>query len=246
MIPTELSEPSKVWTDQKFLMLGAGKIGKSAFWAEGGKKTLFFECEPSLSHLKLMKVPCRSWEDLRAAYGELIAMKDDFPFDTIVLDTVDRVVSYADEETIECTRAKFAKSIAQGKIEINGVGDVPNGAGWFMSTKLVDNFLMKMADLPCALVMVSHVQNIEITEPSRKYHKDTISIGGKTGRGLLYFTDHTIQVKSRYVGTELQRYLVTRPSDSMEAGSRGEVLPENMAWNGDMSTNYEEFRKLFT
>src|SRR3990167_1801803 len=244
-IPKQKTEPSKKWREQKFLMIGPGKIGKSAFWAEG-EKTLFLECEPGLNHLAVFKVPIRSWEDFRQACGKLKGEGDKLAFDTIVIDTGDKYADLAGQEVVERANEKFSKAIEKG-LEINSIGDVPEGGGWYQWTKLVHNGLDFLVKLNVAVVVISHYNLKEISTPTMKYNRETISIGGQCGTKLLHWDDHTLNVKAEMSkGGDLKRRIVTRPTLTIEAGSRGNIVPDGFELNGDMKANYTRFRALFT
>jgi len=229
--------------DQKFLMIGPGKVGKSAFWAEA--KALFLEFESGLNHLEVFKVPMRSWQDFRDVCGELTADKDKLPYDTVVIDTGDKYADLAGEEVVARAQHKFQKAIDKG-LEINSIGDVPEGGGWYQWTKLVHGGLDFLSKLPIAVVVISHYNIKEVKTPSTKYNKETISIGGQCGTKLLHWADHTLNLKAEYSkGGELSRRIVTRPTLTVEAGSRGAIVPDGFKLNGDMAENYSRFRKLF-
>lgn len=240
-LPTEKRKATRRWIDQKFLMIGPGKVGKSAFWAEG-EKTLFLEFEPGLNHLNVLAQPLRTWDELKELY---LLLKDadanTFPYDTIVFDTVDRMVDLATEEVIANGRRKYAK-MAQ---DINGVGDVPNGAGWAWQKELISNVLRKFEELPAASVLIGHWNNKEIKEPTRTYHRDTISIGGQTGMKIIHWADHTLHVRVTTAGDTQERLVLARPTATVEAGSRGELVPPVTKWSPDMHANYQALRQLF-
>lgn len=257
VLPTKKTVAINRWIDQKILMLGPGGIGKSEFWAQG-EKTLFLECEPGLGHLSVLKVPCRDWGDIREAYAQLYlaaqamgwdASKPDyevaakFPYDTIVIDTIDRFVSFGSEETIGRAKLKYKKDIADA---INSLGDIPNGAGWYSQTELIGNSLRKFEGLPCAVVLIGHLKKETIEEATRKIPYTTISIGGQTGTNLLYWSDHTMHLQSRMVGDEIRRQVRTKPTENIEAKSKGGVIADPMPWGPDAKENYDRLRKLFT
>lgn len=258
ILPTEKSEKDKRWMMQKFLMMGQGKIGKSEFWAQGDR-SLFIETEPGLAHLSVMKVPVRNWQEIREVGAELILLWEalkkkhgvsskakltaeqckEFPYDTVVVDTLDRLVNYSAEECVERGRNKFPKN------KIDAIGDIPNGAGWFWSTSNIGNCVAKLEELPVALVLVSHVKMEEVTEPTQKYHKKTIAIGGNTGTSILHFVDHTLQIEAFRRGDEIVRKIRSKPQQELEAGSRGDIVPDGMEWGAVAKDNYAKFRKLF-
>ena len=238
-LPTEKQQPSKEWTRQKSLMIGPGKVGKSSFWAQG-EKTLFLATEPGLTHLACLQVPIRSWEEAREVYSLLLAATP-FPYDTLVVDTIDKLIALSHEEAVMRAREKFSKIAG----EIHTIGDIPEGVGWYWSSNMIDMFLAKLKEFPAHLVLIGHVQTKEIKEPTRKYDKETINVGGQMGTKLLHWADHTLHVQARYTGERLERVIRTLPSQTLEAGSRGRVVPDGMRWGEDDAANYAAFRKLF-
>lgn len=224
-------------------MLGPGKIGKSDFWSRG-EKTLFLECEPGLNHLEVMSLQCRGWSDIQQAGGLLYKAweKGGLLYDTLVIDTADRFVAYANEEIITRAKEKYKEEVAS---KINSIGDIPNGSGWYWSTELVTNALRKFTDLPLAVVLIAHVERKTVEEPTRKYTRETISIGGQTGTNILHWADHTLLVRARQNGDKIERCLRTKPMDSMEAGSRGNIVEDGFMWEASMAENYRKFRALF-
>lgn len=222
------------------MCIGPGGIGKSEFWAQG-EKTLFVECEPGLNFLEVMKVPVRNWDDfinLGTALHQAQAAGN-FPYDTIVIDTVDKWIDRANEEVIARGKAKFPKN------EISTIGDLPNGTGWFWATDLIDTYLDKLTKFPCAVVLIGHAENKKIKEPTGDYDKATVTIGGKMGTGLLHWADHTLHIQAYQQGTNLRRIVRTKPTQSREAKSRGGAVPDGWEWGDNMAANYKKLRGLF-
>lgn len=239
-LPTKKTDVDSRFTSQRFGMLGLAGIGKSEFWAQD-ENALFLNTEGGLNALKVFEIPIRSWSDLREAYGALKIQADtgSFPYSIIVIDTVDRLVDLAQEETVN--RAKeFYK-----KIEINTIGDIPNGAGWYKQKEMVMGFFNKLELLPCAIAFIAHSDIKRIKDTTAEYDKVTISIGGQLGDDLLAFTDHTLNIEAHRFGDKLQRIVYTMPSQSREAKSRGSMIPNGMKWSDNMAENYKAFRGLF-
>ena len=243
VLPIKKSEKDMSYAKQKFGMIGAAGIGKSEFWAQD-KDAFFIEAEQGLNFLEVFKMPARNFEDLRNIFALLkeAELSGKFPYSIVVIDTIDRIVDYAEEEIV--TRAKsFYTKMAN---EINTVGDIPNGAGWYKCKDLVMNFLNKLAELPCAIAYVGHLNQKTFKDGVREVNKNTISIGGKLGLELLAWTDHTLHVEAHMMGDKLRRKVWTKPTQSKEAKSRGGVLPDGWEWKDDMKENYKYLRSIFT
>lgn|GEM_PF-7049341 len=238
-LPTTRSEVDRRWIAQRFGMIGPPGIGKSKFWSFCNG--LYIQTEAGLNHLKVMKLPCRSWEEFKDIYSALIRVSQagTFPYDTIIIDTIDKFVDYAQAEVVERGRNKFKG------IEINTVGDLPNGAGWAWSLDLVENALSKLGDLPCAVAYIGHLEMKEVKEPTRSIHKQTISIGGKMGGMLTAWPDHLLNITAQFIGSESKRIVRTLPSQTVEAKSREGLVPDNWQWEKDDEANWKKFRGLF-
>lgn len=224
-------------------MIGPPGIGKSGFWSycDG----LYIQTENGLNHLQVMKTPVRSWSDAQKVYSALMQayQKDGkLPYDTIIIDTIDKLIDLVHEEVVERGKAKFTK-IAD---DINTIGDLPNGAGWAWAQDLVENYLHKLEELPCHIVYVGHLENKEIKEPTRSITKQTISVGGKMGGMLTAWPDHFLNVSANYQGNELRRVVRTLPSATLDGKSRGGMVKDGWVWDRDDKKNWEAFRALFT
>ena len=243
-LPTVKTGPSKKWSEQKFLTIGQGKLGKSHFWSMGDK-TLFLEFEAGLNHLECLRVPVRSWEEFVEVLNALYKAHQagQFPYDTLVVDTLDRMIDLGNEYVIDRAREKYEKSVGS---KIETIGDIPNGAGWFNASNLIRITLDKMKAFPAALVLIGHTKLDRLKDGTREYTKATINIGGQMGTGLIHWADHTLHWKARLRGDTIERNIRTVPSEELEAGSRGSVVPDGFRIDGDMKASYQKFRSLFT
>lgn len=239
-LPTTKSEVDSRFSSQKIAMLGQPKIGKSEFFSAG--KVLFLQTEAGLNHLRCMKVPIQSWEVFREAVGALInasQKKEEFPYEMVLIDTIDRLVDLGNEEVVEKQR-QFFKSV-----EINHISDIPNGKGWSLAQQLIENALTKLEELPCAVGFIGHLDIKEVKLPTSVVHKQTISIGGKMGGMLLAWADHILNIQATFRGTELIRTVRTIPNQAMEAGSRGMMVPDGWVWAQSAEENWKKFRGFF-
>lgn len=220
-------------------MIGPAGIGKSKFWSYAN--ALYIQTEAGLNHLSVYKVVCRSWDDFVEIYSQLIqaANSGNFPYDTIVIDTIDKFIDLANEETISRGRNKFKA------IDINSVGDIPNGAGWAWNMDLVENAFRKLEALPAHIVYVGHLEMKEVKGPTSSVHKSTISIGGKMGGMLTAWPDHLMNLDAKFQGGKMQRNVRTLPSATIEAKSRGAMVQDGWLWDESDEVNFKKFRSLF-
>ena len=240
-LPLEKSKKDSRFSVQKFGMIGASGIGKSDFWAQE-ENGLFLRAEAGLNAIEAYQVPIRGWGDLRTAYGDLVEAKKagKLKFNLLVLDTIDRIVEYAQEEIIGRAR-EFYK-----KVEINTIADIPEGAGWSRTKELVTSFLNHLESLEMAIAFVSHLSCKPRNDDGNKYEKNTISIGGQLGESLLAWADHILHIESKLKGDKLVRIVWTRPTQTREAKSRGSIIPDGWIWDESSKVNYGKLRSLFT
>jgi hypothetical protein len=239
VLPTVKSEVDDAWISQDVLMIGPPKVGKSEFWSYGDK-TLYIQCEPGLKHLSVMKLVCTSIGDFREIYGALIGAqnKGEFPYDTIVVDTVDRLIDFANEEVVRRGQEKFKAAT------IYGVGDIPNGQGYSWTRELISTLLAKLSDLPACIALIGHLASKELTmENNVKMTMQTISLSPSVGNAVCSWADHIMSIEGGNKSGD--RRVRTRPTPNIMAGSRGNILPENFIWTKNSKENYQRMRGLF-
>lgn len=237
-------EPSKEWRKQKFITIGPSKSGKTDFWAQAGEKGFWFRTEAGHNHVKTVGADCRDLADMESWKTKLFQAKNAgiLPFELINIDTGDRFIDFITEDIVEKARAKFTK------MEINGIGDIPEGQGWYSLKTSVNLYLKQFEELGCAVNLIFHVGTDTLNEEGdtkKTYKRETINIGGKAGTALLAWADHILHIRTGYVGDMQARKLVLRGSKTVEAGSRIKSLPASMPWTEDSAKNYQQFRALF-
>lgn len=241
VLPTKKSDVDNRWIKQKTVIIGAPGCGKSTF-PSFGDKTLYLQCEAGLNHLSVFKTPVTSWAEWEATYSALMQakQKNELIYDTIIIDTIDKFVDSANSEAVEIGRNKYKAS------DINTIGDIPNGAGWGWGNDLVENALSKLEKLDCHIIVIGHLDRKEIKQANgTATHLQTISIGGKTGRAIMAWCDHILNIETKMVGNVMKRVVRTVPTVQVEAKSRGGVVKDGWEWSNVDKENYDKFRGLF-
>ena len=237
-------EPTKLWTRQKFITIGPSKSGKTKFWSCAGDKAFWFRTEAGHNHVKTIGADVRDLKDFETWKTKLFQAKNSgiMPFDTIVIDTGDRLVDAITEDIIEKAKNKYTK------MEINAIGEIPEGQGWYALKTAINLHLKQLEDLNCAININFHVGTDVLNEDgdSRKsYKKETINIGGKAGIALLAWSDSILHIRTGFVGDLQARKLVLRGSKTVEAGTRIKELPPSILWSDNDDDNFTKFRALF-
>lgn len=169
-----------------------------------------------------------------------------FPYDTIVIDTIDRLVDRINDEVISKGQDKFKT------VQIDAIGDIPNGAGWNWATTMLNGVLSGLENLPAAIIVIGHLALKEISQPNNvKLTKQTISIGGKTGAAIVAWTDHFLNIEGQQIGDKIKRVVRTLPTRTVEAKSKGPeldrpLIPNGWVWTENVKENYDKLRSYFT
>lgn len=196
----------------------------------------------------MKKLVATSWDEYKGIETALFQAFNSgkFPYTTIVIDTIDRLISLAEEYIISLAQDKYRKAIDAGLV-IEGIQDVPEGGGWMKRTDLMTATLEKLEQLPACIVFIGHVEMKEIKTPTEKYHKRTINIGGKLGLDLVSWPDHILNINANLVGDKIKRVATIMPSKCIEAGSRSEKLLKMSPWamDDDDKKNWEILRGCF-
>jgi len=239
-LPTKLSEIDLRFSKQKIGIIGAPGIGKSGFLAQN-ENAFFFDLEGGLNFLPCKKIAIRDWSDAEGVLKLLQKTKEagKFPYDMIVLDTIDKLIDLAEERTIENAQNYYKKT------DINVIGDIPEGKGWDTRRRMISSFIRDLVRLDCAVAFIGHLEIKRVEEEARKYDKSTISIGGKVGGDLLSWPDHTLHIQTQLMGDKLVRTVYTKPTQSREAKSKGGIVPDGWRWTDNDKDNWTKFRSLF-
>jgi len=224
MLPIEKSGIERRIQKQNILIYGRAKIGKSTL-ASQFPNPLFLATEPGLNHLSVFKVNINSWEKFLEACKDITDGKH--KFETIIIDTCDNLVVYCSDYICRNNGIKHPSELAHGR-------------GWNLITTELTRTITKLAGLPYGLVMISHSDLIEVETRTKKFHRYTISIGGKNRNLFLNMTDLILFIDSEVSkdGNE-KRFIRTKPSMYWEAGDRSNVLPEII------KLDYSELNKYF-
>lgn len=228
-LPQVVIEASKSWREQKGMVLGPAGIGKSEMLVQG-ERTLVVDMEGNIKHLACKKIAATSWSDLRDIYALLVQAKQKgpLPYDCIVFDTIDRLIALGEEEVISLARARFDGAIKKG-LQINTIGDIPEGVGWDGRKSLIMTMLEKFHQLGIGVWLIGHTMSKEVKTPTSKVDKTTINVGGQLGSLLLGWPNHILTMEANWVGSKLVRKVYTVPSESREAKSHGGLIPDGWA-----------------
>ncbi len=230
LLPTEKSEKNLNLSDQIILVYGRAKIGKSTFCAQF-EDAIFLATEPGLNHLEVYKNNITSWQQFLGICGELA--KGDHKFKTVVIDTIDQLIPllmhHVEEEN-----------------EVDYIGDMPMGKGWFQVTQELSRTLIKLSTLPYGLILVSHAKQEEVETKTSKFNRYTIDIGGKNQNAILNLMDMILFMDSEMRGGEEISVMRTKPSMYWQAGDKSKLLDTTIEFPpANPEVAYEVIHKCF-
>ena len=248
-LPKSRSGVDNSYNKAKLAILGPGGCGKTGMLC-GDKDVLIIDTEGGMLFYDNFTIEARSMKDISlaiAALTEQAKKSEPFPYSGVFLDTIDKVVGFANSYTTTYAKG-LCKSDSQ-KDTIKDVGSIPSQMfnGYNFSRALVNRVLDSLEKLPCASGFVGHVEMKQIEEPNgSKYFRKSINIGGKMGIDLMSWADHTLLIDPKYSGEMLKRKIRTKPSQGIDAKSRGGLIPDLLEINGTNEENWKKIRSFFT
>jgi len=242
-LPTEPAAADRAWINQRFVVIGQPGVGKSTLWSNG-PRTLYIDTEGTIGHLAVKRMPARSLDEIREINDLLLEAqaKGDFPFDTIIFDTLDKVAEAIEAVVVAEASEKFKR------VTIESVSDVPEGGGYSKVANKLMSLLDCWASLPAALVLITHPKQVKIKDPAgTDFEKETITLFPSSANRVLGWSHHNLHIQSRWSGSELKRVVRTRPERTIEAKSHGNIVKDKWAWEtADLAKEYAELRLWFT
>lgn len=227
MLPKEKTPKRLNLKDNSVLLYGAQKIGKSS-WASQAPKPLFLATEPGLSAIETYQLPITTWDEFVTAVAALKQEKHDFQ--TVVIDTVDNAYRLCSEAI--CKKAGLSHESEFG-----------HGKGWALVANEFQRIILKMAQMPIGLIMISHAKEKELDTPTGKLQKSVPVLPPRIMESIAGFVSiilyATVERKGTGKDATWEHVVKTRPRREYEAGDRTGLLPPTLP------LKYDEFRKYF-
>ncbi|MCP4678072.1 MAG: ATP-binding protein [Deltaproteobacteria bacterium] len=214
MLPKEKTPPKKSLSDLSILAYGPSKIGKSS-WCSHAPNALFLATEPGLNHLDVYQSPITTWEELLAACMEIA--KGDHPFQTIIIDTIDNAY-------------RMCEKFICDKHNISHESDFGYGKGYALVNNEFQRVILKLAQFPYGLFLVSHSKMTEIETRTGKRSRIVPTLPNKASEFILglvdiiLFCDQDIMQEPN-ASPVVRRVMRTKPHPNYEAGDRTDRLP---------------------
>lgn len=216
-LPTQKSKPQFSMSNLSMLLYGAPKIGKSTFCSRA-EDALFIATEPGLNHLETYNVRVNSWREFLEAMA-LIA-KGNHPFKTIVIDTVDKLCDFCEQEL--CTQNNVAS-----------LSDFAFGKGYALYKTEMSRVFQKVFALNMGVILTSHTQLTDVDTPQGRITRWTPTFPKRIQDviipmvDIIGFAQNVVSLNENGERVE-ERVLQTKTSSLWEAGDRTGRLPETI------------------
>jgi hypothetical protein len=201
-LPTELSVPKEELGAYSIILYGEEKIGKTTL-ASKFPNAFFLMCEPGGKALSIYQKPVTSWMEFKA-YLSLI---EDEPhnFETVVVDTVDILFTMCSNYVCQ-------------KLVIEHPSDEAYGKGWKALRDEFTETMIRMHQLECGLLFLSHATEKEITRRNGETSHRIIPTMAKQAREIL---EGLCDIIAYYhFNASSQRELQLEGDDLISAGCR--------------------------
>lgn len=216
-LPTQKSKPQFSMSNLSMLLYGAPKIGKSTFCSRA-EDALFIATEPGLNHLETYNIRVNSWREFLEAMA-LIA-KGNHPFKTIVIDTVDKLCDFCEQELC-----------AQNNVV--SLSDFAFGKGYALYKTEMSRVFQKVFALNMGVILTSHTQLTEVDTPQGRITRWTPTFPKRIQDviipmvDIIGFAQNVVSLNEKGERAE-ERVLQTKTSSLWEAGDRTGRLPETI------------------
>jgi hypothetical protein len=174
-------------------------------------------------------MPITNWTEMLSACGEVA--KGEHEFQTIVLDTVDNAYLFC--MTHVCHENGWAHP-----------SDAAYGKGFAAVNNEFRRVLLKLAQLPYGLMLISHSQEKEIETRTGNYTRITTTLPGSAAKIVIGLMDLVLLCEVDAVQGDAGEYsyrriIRTKPTPAYDAGDRTGRLPDALP------LDYNEFTKAF-
>jgi hypothetical protein len=234
VLPTEFFKPKLEGIPKKLGMVvfGAAKVGKTTFASEF-PNSLIIECEQNgADYLKCKKIDVKSLKEIREIYKLL---KDDDKFETVIIDSLDKIASLLEEEV--CQEIGISNIMESKKGE-------KHGTQWILYKEKVLSFVQTFLNLDKKVIFLSHTKKTETDGFGTILNPKTINLYGSTAIDLLALVDNIGYMFCNKVEGKVRHFLSFEGGLNVEAGGRHPALSGKII-ELPKGKGYEAFASLF-
>ena len=232
-LPTQPHQPDPSKMLRELIVYGPAKVGKTTF-AASFPNSIVVECEPGgADHIACHKVDVDGLSNLRAAY---MALKDDKTFDTVVIDSLDRVAFWIE--------AEICKELGISNIFENKKGE-RMGSQWSSYSEKIMTFLESWRSLGKRVIYIAHTKKAESDGNGLIVNPKTINLYGQAASRVMALVENIGYIYAQEDDQgNVVRYLSFKAGSSVEAGSRHPALRDKII-TLPLDNPYGAFEALF-
>lgn len=228
-LPTEKTKPSTDPMSYSILLYGPTKVGKTTFASEADG-VLFLATEPGTAALEVYSTPITNWTEMLTACGEIA--KGGHEFRSMVVDTIDNAYLFCMQHVCEENGWTHPSEAAYGR-------------GFAAVNNEFRRVLLKLAQLPYGLMLISHSQEKEIETRTGNYTRITATLPDSARKIVIGLMDLVLMCEVKAVRGDAGEYqyrriIHTKPTPAYDAGDRTGKLP------AELPLDYKAFMKAFT
>lgn len=235
MLPDEdfIPQVEGMSDDFSMIVFGPPKVGKTSFGASF-PKSIVLECEPGgAKYIKCRKLDINSLGELRDAWNLLSQDKN---YETVVLDSLDRVAMWIEEEICKEMGLKHIMDAKKGE---------RHGAQWGEYSQRVMSFLEGWKLLGKRIIFLAHTKKAESDGNGVVISPKTINLYGQAATRVMSIVENIGHLYAEDDGQgNVNRILSFRSGQNVEAGSRHPALTDKKIVL-KKENPYESFAALF-
>lgn len=194
---------------------GAEKVGKSTFGAKL-PRPLFCNFEVGTNYLPVKPVNIDRWSVFKQVLRQLEKPEAHDYYDTVVIDTVSE--AYAACEKFVCQQNGVQK-----------IADIPWGAGYTACKKEFESSLREITRLGYGVVLIAHsASRVEKTADGSDVEIISPDLPKRAAEICNGIVDIIGYIGNEWVNGERKRWLYTRETPTLFAGSRFKYMPDKI------------------
>jgi hypothetical protein len=217
-LPTEKTKIKTIFENVNICLVGNPKVGKTTFASylnsDGDSRVLFLATEKGHDFLEVFKVDIDTFKSFGSVMTSLL--NEEHNFKTVVIDVVDRLYEYMEEEICKRNGVKT-------------ISDIPYGSGYSAVRKLFLQYFDSLNKKGISVVFITHAKEKEFRGENVSWTAMGTSLGKAIEESLLGMCDLVLYC---YIDRSGKRMTRTKPNKFVIcAGDRSNRLPEVMEMN---------------
>ncbi len=235
LLPVEKSKPKTLMSQYNWLLYGPPKVGKTSFANQFDTPLILtFGSGEEPKHLECYYLEISNYD---TAIEVLKSLKEgEHPYKTIVIDTVDGLVSMIQDRICQEESPDPTKIL---KLNMVGGG---YGVGYTLANNRLIGILEGIKRLGLGIVLISHAEDKEIKKDAISFTKTSASLSDSTRKMLTKWVD-AIGYCAYHPEDSNKRIITMKGNNFLEAGIRtvpGVTMPDYLPLDYQLVKNHFE------